>query len=56
MRITGLHRSKRQEITGGMRRLPNDGLHDLYSTPDIKIIINKSMRVGYAGNVARMVS
>jgi hypothetical protein len=43
---------KRYEVTGGWRKLHNDELHDLYSSPDIKMI--KSRRMRWARHVARM--
>jgi hypothetical protein len=44
---------KRDEVTGGWRKLHNEGLHELYSSPSINRII-KSMRMRWAGHVARM--
>jgi hypothetical protein len=49
-RIFGL---KRDEITGGWRKLHNEELHRLYSTPSIIRMI-KSRRMRWAGHVARM--
>jgi hypothetical protein len=49
-RIFGL---KRDEITGDWRKLHNEELHNLYSSPNIIKMI-KSMRMGWAGHVARM--
>jgi hypothetical protein len=43
---------KRDEVTGGWRKLHNEELRDLYSSPSIIRII-KSMR-RWAGHVARM--
>jgi hypothetical protein len=44
---------KRDEVTGGWRKLHNEKLHNLYSLPSIiKNIMSRSMR--WAGNVARM--
>jgi hypothetical protein len=45
---------KREEVTGGWRKLHNEELRDLYSSPSIIRII-KSRRVTWAGHVARMV-
>jgi hypothetical protein len=40
-------------VTGGWRKLHNEGLHDLYSSPSI--IRNMKMRkIRWAGNVARI--
>jgi hypothetical protein len=44
---------KRDEVTGGWRKLHNEELYDLHSSPNIIIII-KSKRMGWAGHVARM--
>jgi hypothetical protein len=49
MRIFG---PKWDKVTGGWRKLHNEELHDLYSSPSIIIII-KSRRMRWAGNVAR---
>jgi hypothetical protein len=49
-RIFGL---KRDEVTGELRKLHNEELHDLYSSPDI-IRQVKSRRMRWAGHVARM--
>jgi hypothetical protein len=40
-------------VTGGWRKLRNDELRDLYSSPSISRII-KSTRMSWAGHVARM--
>ena len=44
---------KRTEVTGEWRRLHNEELNDLYSSPDIVRVI-KSRRMRWAGHVARM--
>jgi hypothetical protein len=44
---------KRDEVTGGWRKLHNEELRDLYSSPSIIRII-KSRRMKWAGHVARM--
>jgi hypothetical protein len=44
---------KRDEVTGGWRKLLNEELHNLYSSPSI-IRIMKSRRMEWAGHVARM--
>jgi hypothetical protein len=41
------------EVTGGWRKLHNEELHNLYSSPSIIRMIN-SRRMRWAGNVARM--
>jgi hypothetical protein len=45
--------AKRDEVIGGWRKLHNEELHDLYSSPSI-IRIMKSRRMRWAGHVARM--
>ena len=45
--------SRRDEVTGEWRRLHNEELNDLYSSPNIVRVI-KSRRVRWAGHVARM--
>jgi hypothetical protein len=44
---------KRDEVTGGWRKLHNEELHNLYSSPSIIRMI-KSRRMSWAGHVARM--
>jgi hypothetical protein len=44
---------KRDEVTGGWRKLHNKKLHDLCSLPSIIRII-KSRRMRWVGHVARM--
>jgi hypothetical protein len=44
---------KRNEVTGEWRKLHNEELHDLYSSPNIIRII-KARRIRWAGHVARM--
>jgi hypothetical protein len=46
-------RPKRDGVTGGWRKLHNEELHNLYSSPSIIRII-KLRRMGWAGHVARM--
>jgi hypothetical protein len=45
---------KKDEVTGGCKKLHNEELHDLYSSPSIIRTI-KSRRMRWAGHVARMV-
>jgi hypothetical protein len=46
---------KRDEVTGEWRKLHNEELSDLYSSPSTSIIrIIKSRRMRWAGHVARM--
>jgi hypothetical protein len=45
---------KRDEATGGWRRLHNEELNDLYSPPNIIIRVIKSRGMRWAGHVARM--
>jgi hypothetical protein len=44
---------KRHEVTGNWRKLHNEELHNLYSSPNTIRMI-KSRRVRWAGHVARM--
>jgi hypothetical protein len=44
---------KKDEVTGEWRKLHNEELRDLYSSPSIIRII-KSRRMGWAGHVAHM--
>jgi hypothetical protein len=50
--LKGIYGPKRNEITGGWRKLRNEKLHNLYSSPNI-IRMMKSRRVRWAGYVAR---
>jgi len=43
---------RRDEVTGDWRRLHNEGLNDLYCSPNIVRVI-KSRRMRWAGHVAR---
>jgi hypothetical protein len=47
-----IFRPKRDEVTGEWRKLHNEELIDLYSSPNIRM--NKSKRMRRAGHVARM--
>jgi hypothetical protein len=51
--LRGIFGPKRDEVTGEWRKLHNEELHDLYSSPNIIRII-KSRRMRWAGHVARM--
>jgi hypothetical protein len=44
---------KGDDVTGDLRKLHNEELHNLYSSPNIIRII-KSRRMTWAGHVARM--
>jgi hypothetical protein len=44
---------KRYEVTGDLRRLHNEELHNVYSSPNIIRVI-KSRKMRWAGHVARM--
>jgi hypothetical protein len=46
---------KRDEVTGGWRKLHNEELHNLYSSPSTYLIrMNKLRRMRLAGRVAQM--
>jgi hypothetical protein len=45
--------TKRDEETGGWRKLQNEELHNLYFSPSVITKI-KSRRMGWEGHVARM--
>jgi hypothetical protein len=49
--LRGIFGSKRDEVTGEWRKLHNQELRDLYSSPSIIRII-KSRRMRWAGRVA----
>jgi hypothetical protein len=44
---------KRDEVTGGWRKLHNEELHKFYTSPNIIRMI-KSRRMRWAGHVARL--
>jgi hypothetical protein len=48
-----IFRPKRDELTGGWRKLHNEELHNLYSFPSIIRMI-KSRKMRWAGHVAQM--
>jgi hypothetical protein len=48
-----IFRPKRDEVTGGWRKLHNEELHSLYSSPSI-VRVMKARRMRWAGHVARM--
>ena len=52
-RVLRIFRPKRDEVTGEWRKLHNEELSDLYSSPNFLRVI-KSRRMGWAGHVARM--
>jgi hypothetical protein len=43
---------KREEVTWGWRKLHNEELYDLYSSPNIVLLIR--LRLGWVGHVVRM--
>jgi hypothetical protein len=51
--VRRIFRPKGDEVTGGWRKLHNEELHNLYSSPSIIRII-KSRRMRWVGHVARM--
>jgi hypothetical protein len=52
-RVRRIFGPKRDGVMGGWRKLHNEELHNLYSSPSIIRII-KSRRMRWAGHVARM--
>jgi len=53
MVLRRIFRPRRDEVTGKWRRLQNEELNDLYSSPNIVRVI-RSRRIRWAGHVARM--
>jgi hypothetical protein len=51
--VVELFGPKRDEVTGEWRKIHNEGLNNLYSSPTIARVI-KSRRMRWAGHVARM--
>jgi hypothetical protein len=51
--LRGIFRLKGDEVTGGLRKLHNEELHGLYSSPSIVSVI-KARRMKWAGTVARI--
>jgi hypothetical protein len=51
-RVLRIFGPRRDEVTGDWRKLHNDELHNLYSSPNITRMI-KSRRMRWAGNVTR---
>jgi hypothetical protein len=51
--LRGIFGPKRDEVTGELRKLHNEELHDLYFSPIILRVI-KSRRMRWVGHVARM--
>jgi hypothetical protein len=52
LRYDLLFAPKRDKVVGGWRKLHNEGLHNLFSSPSIIRII-KSRRMGWAGHLER---
>jgi hypothetical protein len=51
--LRGIFGHKRDEVTGEWRKLRNEELNGLYSSPNIFQVI-KSRRIRWVGHVARM--
>jgi len=51
--VRGIFRPKRDEVRGEWRKLHNEELNDLYSSPNIVRVI-KSRRMRWTGHVALM--
>jgi hypothetical protein len=43
-RVLRKYGSKRKEVAGGLRKLNKEELHNLYTSPNIKMIITKWIR------------
>ena len=52
-RVLRIFGPKRDEVTGEWRKLHNEELNDMYSSPTIVLVI-KSRRMRWAGHVARI--
>jgi hypothetical protein len=50
--LSKIFRPKRDEVAGGWRRLHNEELHNMFSSPNIRAIKLRMMR--WAGHVTRM--
>jgi hypothetical protein len=51
--LRGIFEQKRNEVIGGWRKLHNEELHNLYSSPST-IRVTKSRRMRWAEHVARI--
>ena len=51
--VRRIFRPRRDEVTGEWRRLHNEELNDLYSSPNIVRVV-KSRRIKWAGHVVHM--
>jgi hypothetical protein len=51
--LRGIFGRKKEEVAGGWRRLRNEELHNLYTSPNIIRVI-KSRRMRWAEHVERM--
>jgi hypothetical protein len=52
-RVLRIFGEKRDEVTGGWRKLRNEELYNLYSSPSVVRMI-KSRRMRWAGHAARI--
>jgi hypothetical protein len=55
MALRRIFGTKRDEVTAGCRKLQNEKLHNLYSSPSI-MRMNEPGRMRLVGHAARMVS
>jgi hypothetical protein len=56
LRVLRIIGPKRDEVTGSWRKLHNEELHNLYSSPSVIRMIKLRRRMRWEGHVARMVS
>jgi hypothetical protein len=52
-KVLRMFEPKRDEVTGEWRKMHNEGLRKLYSSPNVNRM-KKSKRMGWAGHLTRM--